>query len=124
MNTDKKPLLAGAALLMLALLVFDPADYSHLKLPLFLLLAIIGVVRRIRHGNTRISPSLLLYVLAFSLMIPLLSITGYLLSGRSLSGFDGFVYLKSYLFLGIVLLLNVEDLDLLKPLSAILSLLS
>ncbi len=79
----------------------------------------------LRKRIPRIRPELLLYVLALGIILPLLSVLVYFIRGGLFNElFYGFNFLKSYLFLGLALLLSAEKIDLQKPLSVVLSLLS
>jgi len=113
------------ALLLVA--VFDPADLiTHAKVPLFSLVWIIILVDAVisRKGRYGIPPNLLLYTLVFAVLLPLISIFIYILRGGMMEGYDGFKYLKAYLFLTLCIPLAIKRIDLIRPLSMILSALS
>ncbi len=104
--------------------LFDPADkLLGLKLPLFLACwAVGGLIVLMRNSMVRIPINLLAYVFLM-VLIPLLSITYYFITDGS-EPFEGFLLLKSYLFLSFTILLFITRVDVLKYLSVALTLLA
>lgn len=113
--------------LLIAVSVFDPSDLVfHLKVPLFVAVwvffAIDTAISSDRWHN--VSSHLYLYLLLFVVILPSLGIMIYILRGGGLEGYDGFQYLKSYLFLTLCIPLTAKRIDLIRPLTLILCLLS
>jgi hypothetical protein len=122
-----KILLHTALFFLLLAAVFDPADQViHLKVPLFVSLWValgLGFLSS-REGTKTLDNSLLIYVLLFSLVLPLTSILSYFVRGGGAGAYDGFVYLKGFLFVTLAIVLVAEDLDAIRLLSIVLTLLS
>jgi hypothetical protein len=113
-------------ILLLLVAVFDPADrITHLKVPLFVLAWLIFLVDTAVAAKPAAVPyGLLLYTTVFVFVLPLGSIAYYFLSGGALEPYEGFPTFKSYLFLTLAVLLTIKRIDLVRPLSFILTLLS
>jgi len=113
------------ALLLVA--VFDPADsIVHAKVPLFagvwvLFLADMAISSR---GRYQVPTNLYLYIYVFVVLLPLIGILIYVLRGGGTEGYAGLNYYRSYLFLTFCIPLAMKRIDLIRPLSMILSVLS
>jgi hypothetical protein len=122
-----KALLHANLFLLLLAAVFDPADQvMHLKVPLFVSLWValgFGFLFSREQSGT-IDNSLLIYVLLFSLVLPLTSILSYFVRGGGVGSYDGFVYLKGFLFVTLAIVLVAKCLDAIRLLSIVLTLLS
>jgi hypothetical protein len=120
-------LLRATLLLLIVVAVFDPADQvTHLKVPLFVGLWVIFILDLLISGE-RMAPvddSLLMFILVFAAFLPLTSILTYFVRGGQPGSYDGFQYLKSFLFLTLAVILVVKKIDAIRPLSIVLSLLS
>jgi hypothetical protein len=103
--------------------VFDPADkIAHMKVPLFAAVwALTGMYYFLRRCFSTVPLSLLIYVIGFSFLIPLWSICWYFSQNGALDGYDGFNYLKGYLFLTLCIPLALEKIDLVPMLSYVLT---
>lgn len=113
--------------LLLLVAVFDPSDQvTHLKVPLFVCLWFIFFFGFFVSTSTSppLSNSLLAYILVFAVFLPLTSILWYYLRGENIGQYDGFQYLKSFLFLTLAFILVVRKIDAMRPLSIVLSILS
>jgi len=122
-----KHLMRVTLVLLLLVAVFDPADLiTHMKVPLFVLACVILLVDLFiwEKEHYPVPGALLLYTLVFSLVLPLTSIFLYLLRDGRLSAYDGFTYLKSYLFLTLCIPLAIKRIGLVRPLSFVLTALS
>jgi hypothetical protein len=110
-------------LCLLLVAVFDPADkIAHMKVPLFAAVWALTAVNYCLHRCPSTLPlSLLIYVIGFSFLIPLWSICWYFSQNGALDGYDGFNYLKGYLFLTLCIPLALEKIDLVPVLSLILT---
>jgi hypothetical protein len=106
--------------------VFDPMDRIwHLKVPLFILVCGLGLLyAAVKMGRVPLSASLALYVLAFALVIPLLSMCVYILRDCNGVEYAGFDYLKAYLFLVLSAIFALAEIDAARSLCAILTILS
>jgi hypothetical protein len=104
--------------------IFDPMDkLLGLKTYLFIACMAYGVVFYITHpGPLKIPIKLLVYVLLI-IFIPLLSITHYFFIDSS-SPYQGFLLLKSYLFITLSVLIYITRIDIFRYLSNVLSVLS
>jgi hypothetical protein len=113
--------------LLLGVAIFDPADLLvHVKVPLFagvwiLLLADMVISRGVRYP---VPTNLYLYLFLFVILLPLTGMLIYVLRGGGMQGYDGFGYYKSYLFLTLCIPLAMKRIELIRPLSLILSALS
>jgi hypothetical protein len=119
-------LLRANLFLLLLIAVFDPVDQSHLKAPLFAsvwLIFLVGLVIS-SEGLAEIPPALYMYALAFIVVLPLAGAMVYLLRGGGTAGYEGLKYWKSYLFLTLCIPLAVKRINLIRPLTIVLSLLS
>jgi len=113
--------------LLFLVAVFDPADHvTHLKVPLFVSLWVIFFLGLIlsKNINSPLAASLLTYIFVFAFFLPLTSILWYFVRGGHVGMFDGFQYLKSFLFLTLAAILVVKQIDAIGPLSIVLTLLS
>jgi hypothetical protein len=122
MNT----LLRANLFLLLFVAVFDPVDQTHLKVPLFVgvwTLFLIDILIS-SHGRFRVPAGLYVYAAVFVVVFPALGMLIYLLRAGGMEGYEGFKYWKSYLFLTLCIPVAVKRIDLIRPLSVILSLLS
>lgn len=100
--------------------VYDPADkLLGLKVPLFSLAWLLFGLMALQKKMT-VSKGLMGYVFLF-LLIPLISITSYLIMGDYFSQFDGYIYFKSYLFLTLAIVLYATGIDLIKPTVVVLT---
>lgn len=106
--------------------IFDPADkLIGIKLPVFILGWMIFLLDIIINKKQVALPiTMIIYLGLFIFIIPLISIYYYALTNGDFSKYDGLLYFKTYLFLSIVLVLYIAEIDLIKPLIAILSILS
>lgn len=114
------------SLLLLCLLfvaVFDPSDkIAHMKVPLFAAVwALTAMNYCLRRCISTVPLSLLMYVIGFTFLIPLWSICWYFSQNGALDGYDGFNYLKGYLFLTLCIPLALEKIDLVPMLSYVLT---
>lgn len=111
---------------LLAVAIFDPADrIVHMKVPLFAAVwALTAVNYCLRRCPPTVPLSLLIYLIGFSFLIPLWSIYWYFSQNGqtgALHGYDGFQYLKAYMFLTLCIPLVLEKIDLVPMLSIILT---
>lgn len=112
-------------ILLLVVAIFDPANkIANLKVPLFVATWFSFVIFVAVEQRVTVSRSLLLYLSLFVFLFPLLSITIYALRGNSLTQYDGFKYFQSYLFLTLAIILHCTRLDITRPLSIVLTMLS
>jgi|SRR5579862_3675966 len=113
--------------LLMFVAVFDPSDLVfHLKVPLFVAVWVFFATDT-AISNDRwhdVSARLYLYLFLFVMILPGFGIMVYILRGGGLEGYDGFQYLKSYLFLTLCIPLTAKRIDLIRPLTLILCLLS
>ena len=112
--------------LLISILVFDPADkLLKIKVPLFIFIWIIFLLEIIiEKENSYFPQQLVFYFLLFSILLPLTSICIYMFKSRNLENYAGLNYLKSYLFLSLVFILYARNIDLIKPLSLNITVLS
>lgn len=112
--------------LLICTCVFDPADkLLGLKVPLFILVWLIFIAKHLcGKGMLSVPFSMVLYFMLFSCVLPLLSMFNFVLSTQTFVDYDGFGYLKAYLFLSLIFVLFIEDIDLTGNLSIALALLS
>lgn len=111
-------------LLLLVAAIFDPSDtLFHAKVPLFIGVWIIVLVDLLLSGRERypVPAKLMLYLFCFSILIPLVGLLVYILRGGGMEGYEGFKYLKSYLFLSLCVPLAIKRIDLMRPLSSLLT---
>lgn len=103
--------------------VFDPADkLIHLKVPLFVAIFIFTLINYYaKRCKATVSLNLLVYLLIFSFVIPVLSICWYMVRDGSLNGYDGFQYLKAYMFLALCIPLCLEGMLPVRSLSMVLT---
>jgi hypothetical protein len=122
MNT----ILRANLFLLLVVAVFDPVDQTHLKAPLFAGVWIFFLIDLVisRRGQYQVPANLYLYAVIFVVLFPLVGMLIYLLRGGGMQGYEGFKYWKSYLFLTLCIPVAVKRIDLIRPLSIILSFLS
>lgn len=107
--------------------LFDPSDLLvRAKVPLFILLWIITLIDLAISNRCQypVPTKLYFYTLLFVLFLPAIGMFVYILRGGGIEGYEGFRYLKSYFFLSLCIPLAIKRIDLLRPLSLILSLLS
>ena len=121
-----RKLLRIAIYLLISILVFDPADkLLKIKVPLFIFIWIIFLLEIIvKKENVYFPQHLVLYFLLFSILLPLTSICIYMFKSGNLENYAGLHYLKSYLFLSLVFILYARNIDLIKPLSLNITVLS
>ena len=112
--------------LLITVCVFDPADkLLKIKVPLFIFIWIIFLLEIIvKKENVYFPQHLVLYFLLFSILLPLTSICIYMFKSGNLENYAGLNYLKSYLFLSLVFILYARNIDLIKPLSLNITVLS
>jgi hypothetical protein len=113
--------------LMLFCCLFDPQDLLlGLKIPLFVLfITSVTVIKYVKRDDFKIPAELLLFILLFSVSIPAIStIVFYLRNNFSFVGYQGLLYLKSYLFLSLTVFLFFDRNQLLNVLIRLLLLLS
>jgi hypothetical protein len=122
MNT----ILRANLFLLLVVAVFDPVDQTHLKAPLFAGVWIFFLIDLVisSRGQYQVPANLYLYAVIFVVLFPLVGMLIYLLRGGGMQGYEGFKYWKSYLFLTLCIPVAVKRIDLIRPLSIILSFLS
>jgi hypothetical protein len=111
---------------LLFVAVFDPVDQTHLKAPLFAAVWALFLVDLIssRTGCYQASSSLYLFVTIFVVLLPAAGMLVYLLRSGSMADYEGFKYWKSYLFLTLSIPLVVKRINVIRPLSMILTMLS
>ena len=112
--------------LLITVCVFDPADkLLKIKVPLFIFIWIIFLLEIIlKKENVYFPQQLVFYFLLFSILLPLTSICIYMFRSENLENYAGLNYLKSYLFLSLVFILYARNIDLIKPLSLNITVLS
>jgi hypothetical protein len=123
-SSASRSLFLISTFLFLLSTLFDPADLAFgLKLPLYAMCWVTGVIYCVtRKERTTIPLELVLYGLLM-IVIPLLSIWNYyIVDGRE--PYEGFPLLKAYLFISMAVLLYVTGTNLLKYLSLALTLLA
>src|SRR6266404_376910 len=114
-------------LLLLADAIFDPTDLLfHAKVPLFagiwiLLLADLAIPG---HQRYEVPTNLYFYIYVFVFFLPLIGMLIYVLRGGETDSYEGLGYYKSYLFLTLCVPLAMKRIDVIRPLSMILSVLS
>lgn len=114
-------------LLLLAAAIFDPSDLLlHAKVPLFvgiwiLLLADLAIPG---HERYEVPTNLYLYIYVFVFFLPLVGMLIYVLRGGETDSYQGLGYYKSYLFLTLCIPLAMKKIDVIRPLTMILSALS
>lgn len=116
--------MAAGLFLLLATIVFDPADsVFHAKIPAFLLCWLILIIDFVATGgfSWSLSYEIIIYLLLFSVMLPLISIEGYFASGGILPSSESLQYLKSYLFLTIAIPLVIGRIKIVRLFSFILT---
>ena len=103
-------------ILLITVCIYDPADkLLGLKVPLFTLAWFLFIIGRIANRNFGYFPiNMIMYLLLF-MLIPLVSMSYYSFSGSDFIHYDGYQYLKSYLFITVVLIIYLEKIDLIKP---------
>ena len=110
---------------LVAVCVFDPADkILGLKVPLFAAawaLFLSGAI--VSSGSLKVSKNVIAYLAVF-LAIPVISIVYYFATGTDFVNYDGFQYLKSYLFVTLVVILYAEKIDLTLSVVATLTVMS
>jgi hypothetical protein len=114
-------------LLLLAATIFDPSDLLvHAKVPLFAGVWILFLADMVisRGGRFQVPTDLYLYIYIFVILLPLIGMLIYVLRGGGMEGYEGFGYYKSYLFLTLCVPLAMKRIDLIRPLSMIVSILS
>ncbi|MDD5131478.1 MAG: hypothetical protein PHH44_02335 [bacterium] len=120
-----RKLLKITLIILIAGCIFDPADLLlGMKMPLFLLAWLLFLSDSIINKKVLRIPMTMVVYLGLFILIPLISIVYYYFNDNKYVNFDGFQYLKAYLFLTIVIVLYVARIDLIKPALIILSLLS
>jgi hypothetical protein len=113
--------------LLFLVAVFDPADkVTQLKVPLFISLWVLFLFSVLFANGKRsaLTSSLLRYVLLFSVILPTASVLWYFVRGGGVGLYDGLPYIKSFLFLTLAIVLVVTQLDAIRPLSVVLTILS
>jgi hypothetical protein len=113
-------------ILLFAVCIFDPADkLLGLKIPLFVMGWLLFIFAIISRGKTvYLSIGAITYLLLFIFIIPLTSVSYYLVTNGDLVNYDGYLYFKAYLFLSVVLILHILKIDMIKPTIALLTLMS
>ena len=123
-NADLRGALGVALWAFLLTCVFDPADrLLGIKVWIFALcwlLAAFGIAGR--RQRSALPPVLLAYTLTF-VLVPFLSIAWYMTINGA-QPFEGFALFKGYLLITLALLLVLSRVDLLRQLSAVLTLLA
>jgi hypothetical protein len=113
--------------LLLAVAVFDPSDLLiHAKVPLFIGVWVLFLIDMVisAGGRYQVPAPLYRYLFLFVVLLPLIGMFVYAIRGQGMEGYEGFRYYKSYLFLTLCVPLVVKRIDLIRPLSFILSVLS
>jgi hypothetical protein len=111
-------------LLLVLVALYDPSDLLfRIKVPVFTVIWILFLADIFLFDPQRypVPTKLYLYVFVFALLIPLTGMLVYILRGGSLEDYEGFRYLKSYLFLTVCIPLVSKRIDLVRPLSFLLS---
>ena len=111
---------------LLVVAVFDPVDQTHLKAPLFAAVWALFLIdlATSRTGRYQAPVHLYLFVMIFVILLPAAGMLVYLVRGGSMADYEGFKYWKSYLFLTLSIPLVVKRIDVMRPLSLILTTLS
>jgi hypothetical protein len=111
---------------LLVVAVFDPVDQTHLKAPLFAAVWALFLIdlATSRTGRYQAPVHLYLFVTIFVILLPAAGMLVYLVRGGSMADYEGFKYWKSYLFLTLSIPLVVKRIDVMRPLSLILTTLS
>jgi hypothetical protein len=112
--------------LLISVSVFDPADkLLKIKVPVFVFIWIIFLLEIvIKKKDIHYPQQLVFYFYLFSILFPLISICIYMFKDGNLENYFGFYYLKSYLFLTLVFILYARNINIIKPLSANITVLS
>jgi hypothetical protein len=120
------PTMRAALYCLLVVAVFDPVDQTHLKAPLFAAVWVLFLVdlATSRTGRYQAPVNLYLFVTIFVILLPAAGMLVYLVRGGSMADYEGFKYWKSYLFLTLSIPLVVKRIDVMRPLSLILTMLS
>lgn len=112
--------------LLLIVSIFDPEDLIlKLKVPLFIsiwllfLLIIIG-----SNKEARLSIPLFFYLLIFILVLPFISALNFVLTNGYFNYYYGYLSLKPLLFLTLLVILYVEKIEIIVPISVLLTILS
>ena len=109
LNIDR--LIKFAIILLFATCIFDPADQIfNLKSPLFLFLIIFGLIDFINNGFL-LNKKYFIFILLFGLIIPTYGILIGEFFDDHVFGFDGYKYLKAYLFIFYSLFIIKSDLS-------------
>jgi hypothetical protein len=110
-------------LCLLIVTAFDPADkIAHMKIPLFAAVWVLTIIiYAIEKRTVAIPLSSVIYLISLSLLIPLSSICVYMVRNGSLAHYDGFQYLKAYLFLTLCIPLMGMKADVIRLLSFVLT---
>jgi hypothetical protein len=111
---------------LLFVAVFDPVDQTHLKAPLFAAVWALFLIDLVtsRTGRYQASVSLYLFVTIFVVLLPAAGMLVYLLRGGSMADYEGFKYWRSYLFLTLSIPIAAKRIDVIRPLSIVLTMLS
>jgi hypothetical protein len=111
---------------LLFVAVFDPVDQTHLKTPLFAAVWGLFVIDLLtsRFGRYQAPANLYLFITVFVVFLPAAAMLVYLIRGGSMADYEGFKYWKSYLFLTLSIPLVVKRIEVIRPLSIILTMLS
>lgn len=118
-------LIKSLLVLLLFLCVFDSQNLLlGIKTPVFVVIILLSFIYGMHNGK-KITFNILTYALIFSVAIPFVSIIIALIgNGFDFVNFNGFIYWKSFLFLFLIFVLQITNLDLISPLVKILTLLS
>lgn len=113
--------------LLMVVAIIDPSDLLfHAKVPVFagVWILFLADILISTEGRFQVPTNLYLYLFVFVVLLPLIGMLVYALRGSGMEGYEGFRYYKSYLFLTLCIPLAIERIDLVRPLSLILSVLS
>jgi len=120
------PIMRTVIYCLLFVAVFDPVDQTHLKAPLFAAVWALFAVDLVtsRSGRYQAPANLYLFITVFVVLLPAAGMLVYLVRDGSMADYEGFKYWKSYLFLTLSIPLVVKRIDVIRPLSIILTMLS
>lgn len=108
---------------LLVVTVFDPEDkIAHMKVPLFAAVWALTIISfAIERRTVTTPPGFMIFLASLSVLIPLSSICVYMVRNGSLNSYDGFQYLKAYLFLTLCIPLKGMKSNVVRLLSFVLT---
>lgn len=125
MTTDKKILLVLIDFLLIAS-VFDPSDQIlKLKVPIFVIIWVFFfIIRTMSRKKVTLPWNLVFYLSLFIFILPLTSILNFTITNGYYDSYYCFQALKPYLFLTLLVILYIEKINILRPLTNILTFLA